>query len=285
MKLTTMERISLKNSKDIKEKMIQDYICDNPACLGLGDLTVVTREKAQPSGGRLELLLADDDKTIYEVEIQLGETDPSHIIRTIEYWDTERKRYQRYDHVAVIVAEDLSSRYLNVIQLFNGSIPVIALQLTAYKQGDGNTALIFTKVLETVVAGTEEEDELEPTDREYWENKSTSQQLLLVDEMLKSEVFRGFEPKYNEFYIGLTKDGLAKNFVAFRPRKNFTYISYYKIKNPEEFTERLENAGISYDTFAKNNEIRVVVNNIREYNKNKELLNEMFKWSKDEMGC
>ena len=280
-----MERISLKNSKDIKEKMIQDYICDNPACLGLGDLTVVTREKVQPSGGRLEMVLADDDNTRYEVEVQLGETDPSHVIRTIEYWDTERKRYQKHDHVAVIVSENITSRYLNVIQLFNGSIPIVGLQLTAYKQGDGNIALVFTKVLETVITEKEEENELEPTDREYWENRSTPQQLILVDEMFKSEVFKGFELKYNEFFIGVAKEGLAKNFVAFRPRKNFTYISYYKIKNPEEFTEKLENAGISYDTFAKNNEIRVVVNNIREYNKNKELLNEMFKWSKDEMGC
>jgi len=40
----------------------------------------------------------------YEVEIQLGATDESHIIRTIEYWDIERKRYPQYEHTAVIVA-------------------------------------------------------------------------------------------------------------------------------------------------------------------------------------
>jgi hypothetical protein len=34
----------------------------------------------------LDLLLADQDLTTrYEVEIQLGATDASHIIRTIEY--------------------------------------------------------------------------------------------------------------------------------------------------------------------------------------------------------
>ena len=91
-KLVSMERISLRNPKDINEKMIQDYIYENPSCLGLGDLTALTKEKTQPSGGRLDLLMADDDNnTRYEMEIQLGETDPSHIIRTIEYWDTERK--------------------------------------------------------------------------------------------------------------------------------------------------------------------------------------------------
>jgi len=31
--------------------------------------------------------------TRYHVELQLGATDESHIIRTIEYWDTERRRW------------------------------------------------------------------------------------------------------------------------------------------------------------------------------------------------
>ena len=51
---------------------------------------------------------------------------------TIEYWDLERKRYPQYEHTAVIVAEDITSRFLNVIQLFNGAIPLIALKMTAY---------------------------------------------------------------------------------------------------------------------------------------------------------
>ena len=49
----------------------------------------------------------------YEVEIQLGATDESHIIRTIEYWDIERKRYPQYNHTAIIIAEDITSRFLN----------------------------------------------------------------------------------------------------------------------------------------------------------------------------
>ena len=61
-------------------------------------------------------------QTRYEVEIQLGPTDESHIIRTIEYWEIERRRYPQYEHVAVIVAEDVTSRFLNVINLLNGSV-------------------------------------------------------------------------------------------------------------------------------------------------------------------
>ena len=44
----------------------------------------------------MDLLLQEaDGSDRYEVEIQLGATDESHIIRTIEYWDIERKRYQQ----------------------------------------------------------------------------------------------------------------------------------------------------------------------------------------------
>jgi len=81
----------------------------------------------------LDLLFQDVESTRrYEVEIQLGSTDEAHIIRTIEYWDVERKRYPQYDHTAVIIAEDITTRFLNVINLFNGAIPLVAIQMNAF---------------------------------------------------------------------------------------------------------------------------------------------------------
>jgi hypothetical protein len=63
---------------------------------------VKDKERAQPRAGRLDLLLQDPESAHrYEVELQLGETDEAHIIRTIEYWDVERKRYPQYDHTLV----------------------------------------------------------------------------------------------------------------------------------------------------------------------------------------
>ena len=57
-----------------------------PSIRGLGDLQPLNKEKSQSSGGCLDILLKDrEDNTMYEVEVMLGETDPSHIIRTIEY--------------------------------------------------------------------------------------------------------------------------------------------------------------------------------------------------------
>ena len=179
MKITQLKTISLKNNPFIKEDTIQKFIFDNPSVLGLGDLSPVQREKIQPSGGRLDLLLADDNGTRFEVEIQLGATDPSHIIRTIEYWDTERKRYPQYDHCAVIVAEEITGRFMNVISLFNGAIPLIALRLSAFQQGE-DISLVFTKVLDRI--NIEAEDVIpEATDRNYWEKKSPPKMLKVVD--------------------------------------------------------------------------------------------------------
>src|SRR4029079_16893086 len=132
-------------------------------------------ERIQPNAGRLDLLLQDPESLKrFEVEIQLGGTDESHIIRTIEYWDIERKRYPQYEHAAVIVAEDITARFLNVIQLFNGAIPLIALKMTVYKVGDGY-ALTFVKVLDEISYGLVGDDEpvAEPADRGLWERKAS----------------------------------------------------------------------------------------------------------------
>lgn len=275
-KLVSMERLSLKSSKDVNEKMIQDYIFDNPSCLGLGDLTALTKEKTQPVGGRLDLLMADDNNTRYEIEIQLGETDPSHIIRTIEYWDTERKRYKKYDHVAVIVAEEITGRFMNVIQLFNGNIPIVALQLAAYKRSDGDIALVFTKVLDQITSGDDEEEEYEATDRKYWEARSTKEQLKVVDSIFEQcGPLSEFEMKYNKFYIGLTKNGIATNPVVFRPRKSYVYMHFYRIKDDEEYGPKLDAVGLAFDYFPRSSELRVRFNRLKDYADNKELIDEM----------
>jgi len=70
---------------------LQNEIENDASILGLGDLDVITRERRQSSGGRIDFLLHDPEaQTMYETEIQLGATDETHIIRTIEYWDIER---------------------------------------------------------------------------------------------------------------------------------------------------------------------------------------------------
>jgi hypothetical protein len=72
------------------------------------------------------------------------------------------------------VAEDITSRFLNVISLFNGFIPLIALQLNAFTIGE-NVSLVFTKVLDEMRLGLVDEDEevQAVADRSYWESRAT----------------------------------------------------------------------------------------------------------------
>ena len=152
-------RMQLKNHPELNEKWVQNIIADDPSVLGLGDLVLRDVERVQPRAGRLDLLLQDSEtQRRYVVELQLGSTDEAHIIRTIEYWDIEKKRYPQYDHCAVLVAEDITSRFLNVISLFNGTMPLIAIQMQALKVGN-NLTLVFTQVLDELSRGLVDEDE------------------------------------------------------------------------------------------------------------------------------
>ena len=207
------KRIDLKSHPEYRERWVQDRIAEDPGILGLGDLVLRDIERIQPRAGRLDLLLQNPEtKRRYEIEIQLGPSDETHIIRTIEYWDIERKRYPQYDHCAVLVAEDITSRFLNVVSLFNGTIPLIALQMHAIQVGEFLT-LVFTKVLDEMTRGLVDEDEdaeSAPTDRIYWETKrGTKETVGMVDRLLNfvRELDASLELKYTKFYIGLAKQG------------------------------------------------------------------------------
>lgn len=277
MSLVNMERIPLKNSKDINESMIQEFIFNNASSLGLGDLTPIQREKVQPSGGKLDLLLADDSNTRYEVEIQLGATDPSHIIRTIEYWDTERKRYPQYDHCAVIVAEEITGRFMNVISLFNGSIPLVAIQMSAWKNGK-DISLTFTKVLERITPCDAEDENFVVTDRNYWENRSTAKMMKNLDLIYAEleDVIGDYDLKYNKFYVGLAKDGIAKNFISFKPKKTYIWLNIKGLKDDEIFNN-IENSGLDCDYDSRWNQYRIKIKDVTEFKNHKELIIQLVK--------
>jgi predicted transport protein len=245
---TPHERFSLRNHPEFSERWVQDLIANDPSVLGLGDLVMRDRERVQPRAGRLDLLLQDPEtKRRYEVELQLGETDEAHIIRTIEYWDIERKRYPQYDHCAVLIAEDITSRFLNVVSLFNGTIPLIAIQMQAIKVGE-HVTLVFTTVMDELSRGYIDEDEdaeSTPTDRAYWERRGSRSTVGLADQLL--QIVKTLDPnlelKYNKFYIGLSKDGQPFNFVAFRPKKNQLNLEL-KLPRSEETDAKIEEASL-----------------------------------------
>ena len=203
------------------EKWLQDLIEKDPSILGLGDLKSIAREVRQNAGGRLDLLLTDlESETMYEVEIMLGRTDESHIIRTIEYWDIERRKRPRRQHRAVIVAEEITNRFFNVVWLLSQSIPIIAIKLDALAI-DGKLTISFTQVLNVY-----EDPETEDTERKggtlkgwvEFASKDSYGVFQKVAEVI-SAGGRKARITYNVDHIALSLEGSKRNFAWFSPRK------------------------------------------------------------------
>lgn len=278
MNYARFEKINLKTHPVLNEKWVQERIAEDPTIIGLGDVVLKDKERIQPRAGRLDLLLQEaDGNRRYEVEVQLGASDEAHIIRTIEYWDIERKRYPQYEHTAVIIAEDITSRFLNVISLFNGMIPLVAIQMRALKNGE-SIGLDFTTVLDHMPLGLVEEDEeiAEATDRGYWEDRGSKKTVAMADQLLQSAKMHdpSLELKYNKFYIGLAKNGQPSNFVVFRPKKSFIRFEP-RLSDSPQMQERLDAAGLDvmdYDKRWGRYRIRLQPSDIE---KNKKILEEI----------
>ena len=287
MKHVPLKTIKLKNHPELNERWLQDIIADDPSIIGIGDIILKDKERIHHHAGRLDLLLQDADGIDrYEVEIQLGATDESHIIRSIEYWDIERKRYPQYNHTAVIIAEDITSRFLNVISLFNGSIPLMAIQVSAIQTAEG-VGLHFTKVLDVQQLGLVDEDEevAEITDRDYWLKRGTPKTVEMADKILSNII--EFDPdaefNYNKFYIGLKFNGRSKNYSIFRPKKNFLGVAI-KLPQTEENDEIINQAEITtldYDNARGNYRLKI---NERELDKKLETIKQLIFNAKEKFG-
>jgi hypothetical protein len=208
------EQIEVAQSLSIREAGYDEYwlqtqIADNPGCLGLGELEAIAKEHQQSSGGRLDILLKNpEDDSMYEVEVMLGETDETHIIRTIEYWDNEKRRWPQRQHFAVLVAEHINRRFFNVIHLLSHSIPIIAVQVSMLTV-NGKKGLFFSTVLDTyeeVDDGTSL-NEIKYT-RDDWVKKSkwtleAAEALMRVT----SGVLGQTTLNYLKAYVAITVDG------------------------------------------------------------------------------
>lgn len=274
------ERILLKSHPEFNERWVQDRLAEDPSLLGLGELIVKDKERIHPGAGRLDFLFQNPESNHrYEVEVQLGKTDETHIIRTIEYWDIERKRYPQYEHTAVLVAEDITSRFLNVVSLFNGSIPLVAIQMNAFRVGD-QVSLVFTTVMDELRRGLVDDDEevQAVTDRSYWETRGSKETVGMADNLLA--LVRSWDPafdlKYNKFYIGMAKAGQPTNFAVFRPKRDWLRLEL-RLDRSDEIEAKLEEAGLDvmpYDARWGAYRIRLTRGEIK---KHEELLSELLR--------
>ncbi len=246
MDISIASTVSIRES-GLDEYWLQDQIYENPTCLGLGDLESVAKEKQQSSGGRLDILLKNpEDDSMYEVEVMLGETDESHIVRTIEYWDNEKRKWPQRQHYAVLVAECITKRFFNVIHLFSHSIPIIAIQVNLIVSNN-QKLLHFSKILDTY---EEPDDGLGPEeihDEAYWRKKSTWT-VDAANELLATigDIFESPSLSYVQSYIAIRVSG--NNYFEIRKRSIPKSLLSFRISDDyaEEAAKLLDEQSISF---------------------------------------
>ena len=159
----------------------------------------------------------------------------------------KRKRYPQYDHCAVIIAEDITSRFLNVVSLFNGFIPLVAIQMTAFRFGD-DIGLVFTKILDEMPLGLVDEDEekdIQPiaTTREFWIKKGFGDALPLADKLLEilNEIENSCQLKYTKINVRFIRNGQLIPYTRLRLRKQGHIVLILVAQKSEEIDTLIEN--------------------------------------------
>ena len=243
------QRISLEKNTQLDKSWVKQKIADDPSILELGDLVVRDIDRTNTHAGWPDLLLQDSEKARrYVVHLQLGASDETQIIRAIESYDAQEQSLPQYEYRAVLVAEDIASRHLNVISLINGTVPFIAIQMQTFQVGEYIT-LLFSKVTGKRLRSSvdaDEDVETTPADPAYWETHASKETVALVDQML--ELVHDIDPtlnlKYNTSFIGLERDGQPVNFVKFIPCKSQLG---FEIRLPltDELSTKVDTAGLS----------------------------------------
>ena len=257
MEIQIASTISIRES-GFDEYWLQKQIYDNPGYLGLGDLESVSKERQQSSGGRLDILLKNpEDDTMYEVEVMLGETDETHIIRTIEYWDNEKRKWPQRQHYAVLIAENITRRFFNVIQLFSHSIPIIAIQVNMIETND-QKLLHFSKILDTYEEPEDGTGIEEIYDESFWKKKSTWT-IDTAKELLQTVegIFESPSLRYVKNYIAINVFG--NNYFWFHKRSANKSLLGFRISDEflEDVSKLLDEQSISF--VQKRNRIKVTV--------------------------
>jgi hypothetical protein len=164
--------------------------------------------------------------------------------------------------VAVLIAENITSRFLNVISLLAGSIPIIAIQINALRVGD-KVILHFTQVVDQTSLRRDDEAEAQPVGgvvtRAYWEERVGAKMLLICDRVVELINEKAKQPQqlvFRKAHIGLSAGGGAKNFMYFYPKKSFVHVSAY-VSDAEQWTARLNDAKLTAKVTRAGRAVRV----------------------------
>jgi hypothetical protein len=124
--------------------------------------------------------------------------------------------------------------------------------MQAFQLGD-QVSLVFTTVLNEMPLGLvdEEEEVKEVTDRSFWEKQASRATLEMLDQLMAAiqTIDPGLSLQYNKFYIGMAKNGQTKNFVVFRPKKDWLRVEP-RLERSDEIQKRLDEAELDVMEYA-----------------------------------
>jgi hypothetical protein len=138
------EPISLDGNPELGLNWIYERIAEDPEILGLGAIRIRERVAAE-AGASCRQLVSERAaaKSTCAVVVKTGATDDSQLVEAIEAWGREWARNGQTPVEAVMVAEQISPRFLNVASLISNRIPIRAVQMQAIRVGQAMT-VIFT---------------------------------------------------------------------------------------------------------------------------------------------
>jgi hypothetical protein len=282
---TKAEIISLKTHPDYAEKWVRDRLAEDPSVLGLGPLILREVERTQPRAGRLDLLFSDPlDHRRYEVELMLGPMDESHVIRAIEYWDSERKRAPRHEHYAVLVAEQVGPRFLNILELFSPVIPIIAVQMIALRVNE-YLALQFIRVHDGKMSDRMFDRGADRREERQFVSDVPNLAPALMDECLA--ILRSIDPTITldqrRDMVALARGETRTECLSFFPHRDFLGVKA-RVRQKEDWLARLESAGIvvlSGGPLRKRTHFRLTLDQVKD---RRDLLRELFEACMREQG-
>ena len=111
---------------------LKDWLAEEPARLGIGDLSILDGEPVQDEDGN-PAFLATDATRYFSVNVKLGELDASHGFHVLDSWARNRVRHPDKTHVAVLVTETLGDRYHTALKALSEHLPLVVVELQAWR--------------------------------------------------------------------------------------------------------------------------------------------------------
>jgi hypothetical protein len=111
---------------------LKDWLAEEPARLGVGDLSILDGEPVQDDDGN-PAFLATDATRYFSVNVKLGELDASHGFHVLDSWARNRVRHPDKTHVAVLVTETLGDRYHTALKALSEHLPLVVVELQAWR--------------------------------------------------------------------------------------------------------------------------------------------------------